>query len=179
MGSPMVKHKIRRRVRVFIFFPVLAVFSRATLHAQVAGGTIQGAVTDASGGAVPGAQVAITNSATNAVTNVTTNGDGFYAASNLQAGDYRVTVTAPNFATCVANDVTVGAQLQANVTLKTGSVADKVEVFAGESRRIPAETLRSLTMFRERASWTRRSQSRGKFSLHSSSFGRYSLTRKG
>jgi hypothetical protein len=157
MGSPMVKHKIRRRVRVFIFFPVLGVFSRATLHAQVAGGTIQGAV--------PGARVAIKNSATNAVTNVTTNGDGFYAASNLQAGDYRVTVTAPNFATYV--------------TLKTGSVADKVEVFAGESRRIPAETLRSLTMFRERASWTRRSRSRGKFSLHSSSSGRYSLTRKG
>src|SRR5260370_23673235 len=103
-------------------------------QAQVAGGTVQGTVTDASGGAVPGAQVAIKNTATNAVTKVTTNGDGVYAAPNLQAGDYRVTVAAPTFATYIANDVdvTVGAQLQVNVTFKTGSVADRVEVFAGE-----------------------------------------------
>src|SRR5260370_4660520 len=103
-------------------------------QAQVAGGTARGTVTHAGGGRVRGAQVAIKNTATNAVTKVTTNGDGFYAAPNLQAGDYRVTVAAPNFATYVANDVdvTVGAQLQVNVTLKTGSVADRVEVFAGE-----------------------------------------------
>jgi len=121
-------------IGAFSMIIVIAILCGTPALAQVAGGTVQGTVTDASGGAVPGAQVAIKNTATNAVTKVTTNGDGFYAAPNLQAGDYRVTVAAPNFATYVANDVdvTVGAQLQVNVTLKTGSVADRVEVFAGE-----------------------------------------------
>src|SRR5260370_9624657 len=118
----------------FSMIIVIAILCGTPWLAQVAGGTVQGTVTDARGGAAPGAQVAIKNTATNAVTKVTTNGDGFYAAPNLQAGDYRVTVAAPNFATYIANDVdvTVGAQLQVNVTLKTGSVADRVEVFAGE-----------------------------------------------
>lgn len=104
--------------------------SSAAAHAQVAGGTIQGTILDTSGGAVPGVQVAIKNVATNVATQVTTNNDGFYTAPNLLPGEYEITATSHGFATAVAKEVelTVGAQLQVNLTLKAGSVTETVVV---------------------------------------------------
>lgn len=101
-------------------------------EAQVAGGTIQGTVVDTSGGSVPDVQIAIKNLATNAVTRVTTNADGFYTAPNLLPGDYEISATAPSFATSIAKDVdlTVGAQLQIDLTLKPGSITDTVVITA-------------------------------------------------
>jgi len=102
----------------------------APAHAQVAGGTIQGTILDTSGGAVPGVQVAIKNVATNVVTQVTTNNDGFYTAPNLLPGEYEITAASHGFSTAVAKEVelTVGAQLQVNLTLKAGSVTETVVV---------------------------------------------------
>ena len=58
------------------------VFSTAA-HAQVAGGTLSGTVTDPNGGGVPNASVVITNVATGVNREVTTNSNGFYTAVNL------------------------------------------------------------------------------------------------
>ncbi len=56
---------------VFVCFPLL--FAQAQTTAQVSG-----TVSDASGAAVPSAQVQITNTDTNAVRTVQTGGDGSY-----------------------------------------------------------------------------------------------------
>jgi len=71
---------------VVIIFP-------AALHAQVAGGTLSGTITDPTGRAVPQAQILIKNVATGVDRTVTTNTDGFYTAVNLLPGEYQIRIT--------------------------------------------------------------------------------------
>lgn len=101
-------------------------------YGQVVGATLYGTVTDASGQAVPQAQISITNVATGINAAISTNGDGFYTAPNLLRGDYEVTVSAPGFATVVRTGITltVGAEQILNFTLKVGEVTQRVEVTA-------------------------------------------------
>jgi len=67
------------------------------MHAQVAGATLKGTVTDPTGAAVPKAQVTVIDVATGITHNVTTDSAGVYAAPNLQPGVYQVRVVAPGF----------------------------------------------------------------------------------
>jgi hypothetical protein len=60
------------------------------VHAQVAGATLAGTVTDSSGLVVPVARVSIRNTATGLTRDVTTNPAGFYTAPNLLPGTYDV-----------------------------------------------------------------------------------------
>jgi len=99
-------------------------------HAQVVGGSLSGAITDSSHGAVAGASIAIANTATGVTTTVTTNAEGIYSAPNLLPGTYQVTVSAAGFQKTVQSGVvlTVGAQQVLNLSLNVGSVNQTVEV---------------------------------------------------
>ncbi|HSY32675.1 MAG TPA: TonB-dependent receptor [Verrucomicrobiae bacterium] len=107
------------------------VFSTAA-HAQVAGGTLSGTVTDPNGGGVPNASVVITNVATGVNREVTTNSNGFYTAVNLLPGTYQLKVTATGFnpEETTGINMTVGAQQTLDVTLHVGTVTNRVEVTA-------------------------------------------------
>jgi len=107
------------------------VFSTAA-HAQVAGGTLSGTVTDPNGGGVPKASVVITNVATGVDREVTTNSDGFYTVVNLVPGTYQLKVTATGFnpEETTGINMTVGAQQTLDVTLHVGTVSNRVEVTA-------------------------------------------------
>src|SRR5579864_9052761 len=101
-----------------------------TAEAQVAGGTILGAVTDPSGAAVASAQVTIKNVATGVTRSVPTNSDGLYAAPNLVPGDYEVQAEAAGFAPSVVGgiELTVGERREINVALKIGQNTNKITV---------------------------------------------------
>src|SRR5712691_5061439 len=109
-----------------VFSPILL----ATAHAQVAGATLAGTVTDPSGASIPQAQVAITNVATGVIRNVTTDSAGFYTAPNLLPGTYEVRTTATGFSTQVRTGITltVGAQQALPITMQVGQVTQTVEV---------------------------------------------------
>src|ERR1700712_3832183 len=62
-------------------------------------GTIRGAVSDTSGGAIPNAQVVLLDIATGTSRITTTNAQGEYQMFGLRPGDYKVTVSAPNMGT--------------------------------------------------------------------------------
>jgi hypothetical protein len=113
-------------------------------HAQVAGATLSGTVKDASGAAVPNAQVSITNPATGVTRGVTTDSAGFYTAPNLLPGAYEVSVSSQGFATAVLTGITltVGAQQVLNPTLRVGQVSQKVVV----TTEAPAVQLASSTL---------------------------------
>ncbi|MGH9359547.1 MAG: TonB-dependent receptor [Terriglobia bacterium] len=100
------------------------------IRAQVIGATLSGAVTDPSGAVLPGAKVAIRNTATGVTTSVTANAAGLYTAPNLIPGPYRVTVSAHGFQTVVHSGITltVGAQQVLNVSLPVGAVTQTVQV---------------------------------------------------
>src|SRR5258708_13705517 len=88
--------KIGRGLLVFVMLS-LAVVASTPVYAQVAGATLSGTATDASGAAVPNAKVSIINSATGVVREVTTDSAGFYGAPNLLPGVYYLTVSATGF----------------------------------------------------------------------------------
>lgn len=117
-------------VRVAAILLMAMISFPAALHAQVAGGTLSGTITDPSGRAVPQAQVVIRNVATGVEKTVATNNDGFYTAVNLLPGDYQITVSAKGFNTENKTGIamTVGAQQTFDLTLQIGTVSHRVEV---------------------------------------------------
>ncbi len=93
---------------------------------------INGTVLDASGGAVPGASVKVTNTDTALVRTVESAADGTYAVPDLPVGPYRVDVSKQGFATAVQTGIVlqVVSNPTVNVTLKVGNVSEQVSVEA-------------------------------------------------
>src|ERR1700679_1071342 len=76
---------------------VAAMLLGSPLSAQSTFGSISGSVADASGSAVPDAQVTLTSAATGAKQSYTTGGDGLYSFVNLNPGEYRLEVEKAGF----------------------------------------------------------------------------------
>ncbi|MEA2539069.1 MAG: hypothetical protein QOH35_435, partial [Acidobacteriaceae bacterium] len=78
---------------------------------QVAGATLSGLTTDATGKLVAGASVGIKNTATGELRSLTTDAQGYYSAPNLTPGTYEVTIEAGGFSPMIQRNVilTVGA----------------------------------------------------------------------
>ncbi len=78
------------------------------LHAQVTA-TINGTVTDPTGGVVPNAKVVLTNEATQEKRESTTNGSGFFAYPSLNPGSYSIMIDAPGFKSIEQHGITLNA----------------------------------------------------------------------
>src|SRR5215470_14149175 len=78
-------------------------------NAQTFRGTINGTVTDPSGGSVPNAAVKATETATGIDHTTTTTSDGAFAFTDIPLGFYKVTVTATGFPTYTVDRVQVVA----------------------------------------------------------------------
>jgi outer membrane receptor protein involved in Fe transport len=111
---------------------VLTIFAPAPIHAQVAGASVSGRVSDASGAVIVDAKVTIEHLGTNAIREVITDNDGFYTAPNLLPGNYQISVSATGFSTQVQKGLTltVGGQQTADFTMQVGSTSATVEVTA-------------------------------------------------
>jgi len=99
---------------------------------QEASGTITGAVTDASGGAVANANVVVKNTGTAAESKATTGATGQYTIVDLPPGMYTVTVQAPGFRKTTVSEqrLVVATPLHINVSLEVGQVTESVTVDA-------------------------------------------------
>jgi Carboxypeptidase regulatory-like domain/TonB dependent receptor len=93
---------------------------------------IKGTVQDASGSAVPDAQVKATQTATGISRTVTTAADGSYLFSELPIGPYQIEVTKAGFSKYVQTGVTlqVNSNPTIDVALKVGAVTEQVLVEA-------------------------------------------------
>jgi hypothetical protein len=111
-------------------FVVVAAFGQET------SGTVSGTVSDASGARIPGATVKVEGAAF--IRTATTDSDGFYRMLQVPPGLYKVSVTASNFASANATDVTValGKTTELDFSLKVGSVSEQVVVSSDEISRI-------------------------------------------
>jgi outer membrane receptor protein involved in Fe transport len=110
---------------------VAALFTLATgAHAQAVLGTIQGYVTDADGGALPGVPVTVDNLATGADRTVFTSDSGFYAARALDPGTYDVTAAMDGMRDAVAEGVRllVGQTVDVNLKMVLDTVAEAITV---------------------------------------------------
>jgi hypothetical protein len=103
------------------------------LRAQaVSSATVTGRVTDEQTAVVPNARIQITATETGAVYSALTNADGIYTIPNLPIGAYTLQVSVSGFQTYVQTGIglRVGDNVQINVTMKVGGVAERVEVAA-------------------------------------------------
>src|SRR5580658_2544877 len=91
---------------------------------------IQGTVLDATGAAVPGADVKATQADTGVVRTATTGADGGYVLANLPVGQYRLEVSKQGFSTLVQTGIVlqVATNPTVDVSLKVGSVNESVVV---------------------------------------------------
>ena len=119
---------LRVRLALTVFALLILGVSRP-LHAQVAGATLSGTVTDPSGLAIPEAKISIVNLATGVTRTLVSDSAGFYTAPNLVPGDYKLNVTAKGFATSTAElTLTVGANQSLDFRMKVGATNEKIEV---------------------------------------------------
>ncbi len=95
----------------------LAVFTSATLSAQVVNGTISGTVTDPSGALVPHAHVLVHNDDTGVQRTLTTGNEGTFAAPAIPIGFYTVTAESPSFAAYKRTGISLTVGQTLNLTL--------------------------------------------------------------
>ena len=102
------------------------------LVAQTFRGSISGVVTDATGAAVPGAQVVALETGTQTEHRMTTTGGGEYSFADLPLGAYTITASAQGFGTIKIDKVPVSAGVVYTlpVKLSVAQAAETVEVSA-------------------------------------------------
>jgi hypothetical protein len=112
-----------------LFAVVFMLFGVISVYCQVTGATLSGTITDASGGAIPGAQISVTNTATGINHEFQADSAGYYTAPNLAPGTYEVRVTSKGFTTTISTmTLAVGAEQQLNIPMKVGETSQTVEV---------------------------------------------------
>jgi len=100
-------------------------------YAQISGyATLNGTVTDSTGAVIAGASVTIMNTDTGVKRETVTLSGGDYAATDLPAGHYSVTVSHPGFKTTTQSNITLttGQVAGVNVTLAIGQANETVQV---------------------------------------------------
>ncbi|MGB2627516.1 MAG: carboxypeptidase-like regulatory domain-containing protein, partial [Candidatus Acidiferrum sp.] len=125
-------------IKLFGSIPLLLLLS-TVLQAQRGSGEILGSVTDASGQSVSNARVKAVESNTSWARETVTDDRGFYTISELQPGEYDVTVEAPGFAEFLAvSRVTLGSHITIDPVLSLKPVKESTTVVA--ERGIQVET---------------------------------------
>lgn len=121
----MLKYILSALLSVSLAAPALA-------QSQAINGTIEGTVTDSSGGVLPGVTVTVVNTETGAERSVVTNEKGLFRAPLLSLGTYRVVAELQGFKKFERSGVTLSAGQTAvvDVTLSVGQVSEVVSVVA-------------------------------------------------
>lgn len=99
----------RRKTRAVLAATLLLLLGMSGMvAAQSTVGTIEGRVTDETGGVLPGASVTVTSVQTGAVSTLVTNAQGLYRAPNLNPSEYTVRVDMAGFGSILREKVMVG-----------------------------------------------------------------------
>lgn len=102
-------------------------------QANAVDAALNGYVQDASHGVIPNAGAVLTNVNTGVSQSTTSDGNGYYRFPLVPVGDYKLVVTATNFAVTTQQGIalTVGQEGRVDVTLAVGSADETVNVQAG------------------------------------------------
>ena len=119
---------------IFACLALLLCFVSGTAIAQVLYGGLTGNVTDPTGAVVANAKVEALNTLTGVTRTTTSDTNGVYRFNDLQAGNYKVTISATGFATTVQNDIAVSVNTikRADVQLGVAQASTVVEVNASQ-----------------------------------------------
>lgn len=123
---------MKRTMRVAFAVLLLTLPAAAFGQARLTGADLTGAITDQSGGVLPGATVIVTNVDTNLARTVVTGLNGRYIAPALPPGTYRVTVELPGFGASTRSGIALalGQSVTLDFTLELGAAREEVTVSA-------------------------------------------------
>lgn len=116
---------------IALAFAISVVFTPSTFaQATVATAQLNGTITDPTGAAVANAMVTVKNTATNVSHTTKSNASGLYVVTNLEPGNYELSVSSSGFAafTQTAIRLTVGESATVNVELRLASQGARVVV---------------------------------------------------
>jgi len=112
-------------------FLLSAAVAASVASAQVTG-SINGTVVDATGAAVPGATLVLTNTQTGDIRQLASSDQGFFYFTDLPRGEYTIKINSKGFRELVIGPVvlTVGQQMTVYPKVEVGSAVESVEVSA-------------------------------------------------
>ncbi|MCX6625004.1 MAG: TonB-dependent receptor, partial [Acidobacteria bacterium] len=115
-----------------------------TLFGQTSGqGRIAGQVTDATGAAIPGAQVRVKNEKTGEARTATANESGQYFVNNLAPASYAVTSESTGLGPAqLSVTVSAGQERLLNITLEPAAVSQTINIESGELGQIDTSSAR-------------------------------------
>ncbi len=121
----------------------IAVFvSSCFAQSSAGGGSIQGAVKDATGAILPNAKITILHVETGRATNTVSNSEGYFSTPALNIGKYKIRVEAPGMKTWEGELLLeTGRIAEVNPVLSAGQVTEIVTVTrstASASRNCPS-----------------------------------------
>jgi Carboxypeptidase regulatory-like domain/TonB dependent receptor-like, beta-barrel len=120
---------------LFAALLALMLAAPAMAQSQAANGSIEGTITDASGGVLPGVAVTITSVDTGAERTVITNERGLFRAPLLPLGTYRVVAELQGFKKFEQTGIqlSVGQTQVVNASLAVGTVSETITVVSADS----------------------------------------------
>jgi Carboxypeptidase regulatory-like domain/TonB-dependent Receptor Plug Domain len=123
---------MRNGLALFTCVGLLFLCSFTAVAQSQTSGRIVGTVSDTNGGALPGAEVTVTNKTTGEVRTVIADDSGHYIVPLLAPGDYSVSVTASGFKKFISDDVkvTITETTSLDPSMVVGAVSESVTVEA-------------------------------------------------
>ncbi len=142
----------RTWVAVLVFVGVVLGAETGSSQSQITTGTIQGSVTDETGGVIPGASVTLTHVATGVTRTVLADEHGRYTAPLLEVGDYEIAVEASGFGKVVQKGyvLALGQTLVVNIPIKIAGLEQVVTV-SDESPLVETSKAETSTLVDRRA----------------------------
>src|SRR5579875_1089517 len=124
-----------------LLIAALSALTVAAANAQFRA-SIQGAVTDTTGAAIPNAHVVLKDNATNATQTAISNAAGVYNFGQLAPDTYTLSATASGFTQKVLNNVTIIPEQanSINIQLEVGGASTTVTVSANTVSAVDTET---------------------------------------
>jgi len=116
----------------------LFVLTLQPLHAQEANATLSGTVTDHTGRVLPNVKVSVKNLTTGQSTEIQTNSNGLYTASNLESGDYEISVSSAEGTKAQPVTLSAGANQKVDLVL---DAAPPLPEAPAPTPAAPAQTL--------------------------------------
>src|SRR2546428_6422761 len=140
-----------KRLRIVVVWLGFMGCAAPPVFAQSVGattGAIDGKVSDATGGVMPGVTVTISSPAMQGVRTGVTNEEGVYRFPAIPPGDYKITYELAGFSTVVREGIRVGLGFTAtvNAEMKVASLTETVTV-SGQSPVVDITSTRTATNF--------------------------------